>query len=853
MPAINTTDQSQYYNNPAATHVQTANFYMQNNGMDPQYDLPVRNPGQYQTRMNPPSYNYSQMPNGFQQPFFLPQAYSQNQFMPSTNPRPMIPIIRSANETMNNHPHLILQNGYPPPQYTPGNNSLSSVHSRQFYQTYQIPAGYAPQQVQTQMINQPQISQQQQAYITSLQTATKVHPTQPTQHAPIDQPSASVPTSQPQKPLNALQSSSYVAPPSVAVAMVLREKKKCPSVIINPDLHNPIALSPQSILTSATNVSNKVQIQTEFQKPIAQDLVASSNVIIDKPADPVTKVCDQSSVNQSESQSILPLPATTSVDNITPQQTLTINNNEKSASPTQRLHYDCHELLRIRDSLGPFPIPKNLPDLDIFITRRDDNDAKSSHVGEKQKACTNPSSHQQSLSNNHTSSAANMNSTKPANNSKRETEIDLSTKSGSCNRVDQAKVDANNKFLHDVKAILKKLTSKTYQKTQKKLEALEIDCYERLEGMITIFFSKAVDDSTFSLLYAKLCKQFQKTQVTVQGRDGKLITYYFRQILLTRCQKEFESDYREEIECEKRKAEIDSLTDNTKRKEEAEKLEKDLLKGKRRKLGNIVFLGELFKLQMLTDTIMHDCIEYLLSDTSNEESIECLCCLLRTIGKELDDKALEKASWAARRADAKPTTIDETHEQEQHHDQSLATIVDTAYSGGNQKQYNDENASHANRIDQQFNSNEDGRVENNFNVNSIRQLQSNDKRNQGPFTMKLAPQRSWSKGSGIEKKPETDHSFAGRTVKPLKSLMQCQSSRTLARENALQSLRKATTGSEVNTLANVAGTTSIRNYREDSRNISHEQSRNESDAQLSNTSSSVRVDKTYNHSTTIIN
>ncbi|CAF4397851.1 unnamed protein product, partial [Rotaria magnacalcarata] len=60
-------------------------------------------------------------------------------------------------------------------------------------------------------------------------TATKVHPTQPTQHAPIDQPSASVPTSQPQKPLNALQSSSYVAPPAVAVATVLREKKKCPS------------------------------------------------------------------------------------------------------------------------------------------------------------------------------------------------------------------------------------------------------------------------------------------------------------------------------------------------------------------------------------------------------------------------------------------------------------------------------------------------------------------------------------------------------------------------------------------------------------------------------------------------
>jgi hypothetical protein len=49
-----------------------------------------------------------------------------------------------------------------------------------------------------------------------------------------------------------------------------------------------------------------------------------------------------------------------------------------------------------------------------------------------------------------------------------------------------------------------------------------------------------------------------------------------------------------------------------KRKEENEKLEEDLVKAKRRKLGNIFFIGELFKLQMLTDTIMYDCIEYLL-------------------------------------------------------------------------------------------------------------------------------------------------------------------------------------------------------------------------------------------------
>ena len=60
------------------------------------------------------------------------------------------------------------------------------------------------------------------------------------------------------------------------------------------------------------------------------------------------------------------------------------------------------------------------------------------------------------------------------------------------------------------------------------------------------------------------------------------------------------------------------------------------------------FIGELFKLQMLTDTIMYDCIEYLLRDKTDEESLECLCRLLRTIGKELEGKASEKVRAAVR-------------------------------------------------------------------------------------------------------------------------------------------------------------------------------------------------------------
>ena len=45
---------------------------------------------------------------------------------------------------------------------------------------------------------------------------------------------------------------------------------------------------------------------------------------------------------------------------------------------------------------------------------------------------------------------------------------------------------------------------------------------------------------------------------------------------------------------------------------------------------------------MLTAPIMYDCVEYLLRDKTDEEGLECLCRLLNTIGRELDEKASEK-------------------------------------------------------------------------------------------------------------------------------------------------------------------------------------------------------------------
>ena len=48
------------------------------------------------------------------------------------------------------------------------------------------------------------------------------------------------------------------------------------------------------------------------------------------------------------------------------------------------------------------------------------------------------------------------------------------------------------------------------------------------------------------------------------------------------------------------------------------------------------FFGELYKLRMIATKVMHICILRLLKQQEDEESLECLCILLLTIGKDLD-------------------------------------------------------------------------------------------------------------------------------------------------------------------------------------------------------------------------
>jgi translation initiation factor 4G len=63
-------------------------------------------------------------------------------------------------------------------------------------------------------------------------------------------------------------------------------------------------------------------------------------------------------------------------------------------------------------------------------------------------------------------------------------------------------------------------------------------------------------------------------------------------------------------------------------------------KAKRQGLGLIKFIGELFKLQMITERTIHECVKKFLVKVDNPEeeefNIERLCMLLAIVGSMLD-------------------------------------------------------------------------------------------------------------------------------------------------------------------------------------------------------------------------
>ncbi|RUS28957.1 armadillo-type protein, partial [Jimgerdemannia flammicorona] len=199
--------------------------------------------------------------------------------------------------------------------------------------------------------------------------------------------------------------------------------------------------------------------------------------------------------------------------------------------------------------------------------------------------------------------------------------------------------------VREVKLLLAKLTLEKFDTISDQIIKFANQSVKETDGttlqvVVQLTFEKAIDDPNATAVYAQLArKMLDKVSSDikddkVKNSMGKVITggNLFRRYLLNHCQEGFERGWKNDL------PKVDKNENGTVAAGLDPLFIKEYYSVKRRGLGLIEFIGELFKQQILTEGVMHECVQKLLSDVADpeEEDVESLCKLMTTVGKDLD-------------------------------------------------------------------------------------------------------------------------------------------------------------------------------------------------------------------------
>lgn len=190
-----------------------------------------------------------------------------------------------------------------------------------------------------------------------------------------------------------------------------------------------------------------------------------------------------------------------------------------------------------------------------------------------------------------------------------------------------------------VKGLLNKLTLEKFDIISDQIIEYANKSREEREGrilkeVVRLIFEHLCDEPNFSQMYADLCRRMTEridpdlVDENLKTAEGKFVRggTLFRKYVLNRCQEDFDKGWKVSIHSEK--GEPILMSDEY----------YAAAKVKRHGLGVICFIGGLFKVNMITESAMHEHIQKLLTAEEEEEKIESLCKLLTVVGKQLDHK-----------------------------------------------------------------------------------------------------------------------------------------------------------------------------------------------------------------------
>jgi hypothetical protein len=158
-----------------------------------------------------------------------------------------------------------------------------------------------------------------------------------------------------------------------------------------------------------------------------------------------------------------------------------------------------------------------------------------------------------------------------------------------------------------VQGILNKVTPDNLQALSENMKSLVNSSVEILRESVDLIHEKAIQEKKFVSVYGDLCKDLCQDSVEFVV-DSQRIS--FRGLMITRCQNHFEIEFKpSDQEAVASNSRISPKDSNVEDKSETDGV---YAKFRAKKLGNIRFVGELYKRKLIPERIIHACIVSLL-------------------------------------------------------------------------------------------------------------------------------------------------------------------------------------------------------------------------------------------------
>ncbi|KAL1449333.1 hypothetical protein WDU94_000528, partial [Cyamophila willieti] len=213
------------------------------------------------------------------------------------------------------------------------------------------------------------------------------------------------------------------------------------------------------------------------------------------------------------------------------------------------------------------------------------------------------------------------------------------------------KKDPNERVVIDARSLLNKLSPENFDSILGKFVQLKIN-NDNIGKIIDLITFKAVWEPKFSEVYARFISELDtidkknnppqkpapgQPQDQKQADPAAKPRFDIRGLLLKKFQAEFNEIVNKEHEAKLKAESLKSIADAKEREEARTQYEDEERLNRKKSVGMMTFIGELFKLRMLHPKVLHSCFEQLLLKPRDVENLECLTKLIMSTGKSVEE------------------------------------------------------------------------------------------------------------------------------------------------------------------------------------------------------------------------